>query len=127
MHTPLTMMPALDRTPLQRTLRARLSRMPFADAVRRAAWVLFRFRYRAVRGCSLWCDVERVWMGSETFLYWAFCDRQIDIPWVVAAALDAPRDADDLQRAVRAELTAYWARKLHSLPCTAKPNWMSLP
>ena len=97
------------------------------DAVCHAADLLFCFKYRDSRSMALWCDTEHVWMGSETFLHWALCDADIDIPWVVATAPDAPPDADDLREAVRAELRAYWAERTASLPHTKLPRWMPLP
>jgi len=97
------------------------------DAVCHAVDQLFCFKYRDSRSAALWCDAEHVWLGSETFLYWALWDADIDIPWVVATAPDAPQDVDDLRKAVRAELSAYWAERTASLPRTILPRWMPLP
>jgi hypothetical protein len=97
------------------------------DAVCHAVDLLFCFKYRDCRSMALWCDTEHVWRGSQTFLYWALWDADIDIPWVVATAADAPQDADDLREAVRAELTAYWTDRTASLPRTIQPRWMPLP
>jgi hypothetical protein len=96
-------------------------------AVRFAAGAFFRFKYRAAKATALWSSAEHVWLGRETFLYWAMWDTDIDIPWVVALALDAPPDADSLRAAVRAELAEYWEKQMTSLPRTGKPRWMPLP
>jgi hypothetical protein len=97
------------------------------DAVRFAVDVFFRFEFRASRAEALWSETEHVWMGSQTFLYWAFWDGQIDIPWVVANAVDAPEDADDLREAVRAALITCWLHSIRSLPCRERPRWLPLP
>jgi hypothetical protein len=117
----------VGRTLLQQRLRARLSQATLANAVRRALRVFFRFKYRALRGKALWCETQRVWMGRETFLYWSLRDSQIDIPWVVAIALDAPEDPADLLDAVQGELSAYWSSRTRNLPQTKDPAWMPLP
>lgn len=120
-------LPAMRPGPRQRVLRRRSRRLSLKQAVRHAVDMLFRFEYRAPRAEALWCESKRVWLGSETFLYWALWDSEIDIPWAVAMALDAPQGADDLREAVRAELTAYWADRTASLPRKAKPHWLPLP
>ena len=114
-------------TQCQQSIRRRLNQVSFRRAVRRAADVFFRFQYRASKGPALWCGTHRVWMGSETFLHWAILDGQIDIPWVVASTLEAPCGAEDLRKAVHAELLAYWQDRSASLPCKAKPQWLPLP
>jgi hypothetical protein len=96
-------------------------------AVRLAANAFFRFKYRAPKAAALWSSAEHVWLGRETFLYWALWDANIDIPWVVAQAAGAPADADELRAAVGAELAAYWDRQMTSLPRTGKPYWLPLP
>jgi hypothetical protein len=55
------------------------------------------------------------------------CDANIDIPWMVALATDAPETADELREAVRAELIAYWAEQLAALPRKSTPTWRPLP
>jgi hypothetical protein len=54
-------------------------------------------------------------------------DTGIDVPWMVGEATDAPEAADELQEAVRAELTAYWAEQLAALPRKSTPPWRPLP
>jgi len=66
-------------------------------------------------------------MGSKTFLHWAMYDADIDIPWIVAKATDAPDTADELHKAVRAELIAYWTEQLAALPRKSTPAWPPLP
>lgn len=111
----------------QRSSRRRSSGSPLESAVRDAVDLFFRFKYRNPEAKALWCETERVWLGRETFLHWALWDDEIDIPWVVATAPDAPAEADDLREAVRAELKAYWAERTSSLPQRARPRWMPLP
>jgi hypothetical protein len=110
----------------QQSGRRRSNGLSLASAVRRAVDVFFRFQYRDPRAKALWCATERVWLGGETFLYWAFWDGEIDIPWVVATARDAPQDAADLHKVVRAELKAYWAERTASLP-RSQPIYQPLP
>ena len=111
----------------QLSVRDRASRLYLHAAVRLAAQAFFRFTHRAQRANALWCHSERVWLGSQTFLNWAMCDAEIDIPWMVADAADAPETADALHEAVRAELIAYWAEQLASLPRKSTPTWPPLP
>ena len=115
------------RTSRQRSIRCRSSRLALGQAVRKAVNAFFRFRYRATQARALWCGTRRVWLGSDTFLHWALWDAQIDIPWVVATSPDAPEGEDALREAVCAELTAYWADKMASLPRRASPHWLPLP
>jgi hypothetical protein len=96
-------------------------------AVRRAVDVFFHFSHRGADFKALWSDIERVWLGRATFLDWALADLSIDIPWVVAEALDAPTTVEELSEAVRAELVAYWAIQSARLPRSRKPRWMPLP
>ncbi|NUQ61645.1 MAG: hypothetical protein HUU20_04100 [Pirellulales bacterium] len=119
--------PSHGPTLRQRSLRHRLRSLPLAGAVHLAAEAFFRFRYRAVRADALWSETEHVWLGSETFLHWAMWDAAIDIPWVVAAAADAPPDGDELRKAVRAELKAYWTEQVAGLPRKKSPGWLPLP
>lgn len=114
-------------TSWQQLIRASLAGVSFRTAVRRAAGLFFRFKYRAAKGRALWCGTQRVWMGSETFLYWSILDGQIDIPWVVADAPDAPVGSADLRKAVRVELLSYWQDQTARLPAQAKPYWLPLP
>jgi hypothetical protein len=114
-------------TARQRSVRHRASRLYLHAAVRLAARAFFRFTHRAERTKALWSHSEGVWMGSQTFLNWAMCDADIAIPWMVADAADAPKTAEELRAAVRAELTAYWADQLASLPSKATPHWPPLP
>ena len=119
--------PAHGRTSRQRSVRCRSSSVSLENAVCHAVDLFFGFKYRDPRSAALWCDTQRVWLGSETFLYWALWDADIDIPWVVATALDAPEDAGELREAVRAELSAYWEDRTASLPRTGQPRWLPLP
>jgi hypothetical protein len=118
--------PACCLTLRQRSGRRRSHQLSLARAVRRAVDDLFRFQYRDPRHKALWSATERVWLGGETYLYWAFWDGEIDIPWVVATARDAPEDTDDLRKMVRAELKAYWAERTASLP-RKRPHSLPLP
>ncbi len=127
MNARLASAPAHVRTSRQRSLRCRSSRVSLESAVGRAVDLFFGFKYRDPRAMALWCETQRVWLGSETFLHWALRDADIDIPWVVATALDAPEDTGDLRDAVRVELFAYWANRMASLPRTGLPHWMPLP
>lgn len=111
----------------QRRVRDRASRMCLAGAVRYAVQVFFRFEHRNANSKALWCESERVWLGRETFLSWALADGSIDVPWLVARALDAPPDPDRLYSAVREELVAYWTASLDELPRTSRPRWLPLP
>jgi len=92
-----------------------------------AAHVFFRFTHRGERTEALWSRSERVWLGRRTYLNWAMCDDGIDISWLVAVVADAPETADELHEAVRAELIAYWAELLGSLPHKSTPRWPPLP
>jgi hypothetical protein len=114
-------------TARQRYVRSRSRRASLECAVRFAVDVFFAFKYRSSRACALWCETERVWLGSTTYLDWALCDADIGIPWTVATALDAPENADELREAVRAELIAYWALQMASLPSNEHPCWLPLP
>ncbi len=78
------------RTIRQWSIRYHSGSVSLGDAVCHAADVLFGFKYRDARSRALWCETEHVWLGSETFLHWALLDPDIDIPWVVATASDAP-------------------------------------
>jgi hypothetical protein len=111
----------------QRSLRRRTRHLSLRRAVRYAARAFFRFKYRGATASALWSSAEHVWMGRETFLHWALCDRAIDIPWIVALAEDAPSDPEELREAVGAELAAYWKKQLASLPRKGKPHWLPLP
>lgn len=111
----------------QRSVRRRSAAHPLKTAVRLAVDALFHFKYRASQSKSLWCDTERVWLGSETYLHWALWDADIDIPRLVAAAADAPSDADELRAVVRAELISYWGDQTASLPRRERPRWLPLP
>ena len=114
-------------TARQRSVRHRASSLYLHAAVRLAAYTFFRFTHRAKRADALWCHSQGVWMGNKTFLDWAMRDAEIDIPWVVAEAADAPDRADELNEAVRAELVAYWAEQLAALPRKSTPLWPPLP
>jgi len=122
-HSPATNAP----TARQRSVRSRSNRASLECAVRFAVDVFFRFKYRSTRANALWCETERVWLGSQTFIHWALWDADIGIPWTVATATDAPQNPDELREAVRAELTAYWALQMASLPPTEQPCWLPLP
>lgn len=120
-------MSANGRTARQRSIRCRSTRLALGQAVRKAANAFFRFRYRATHAKALWCGTRRVWLGNQTFLHWALWDARIDIPWVVARSSNAPEGEDALRDAVSAELMAYWADKMASLPRRDKPRWLPLP
>ncbi len=111
----------------QRHLRRRLRLLPLGDAVHHAAEAFFRFRYRSTRTEALWSESERVWMGRETFLYWALRDSAINIPWVVGLVAAAPDDSEELCKAVRAELVDYWSTQVSDLPRKKSPGWLPLP
>ena len=119
--------PSRDLSARQRTVRRLASGRSLRAAVRMATFTFFRFTHRKKAGEALWSDTERVWLGNETFLYWAIFDTEIDIPSVVATAADAPETPDELRKAVRSELTAYWADKVASLPRRERPRWLPLP
>jgi len=120
-------LPPNGPTPRQLSVRHRASRLYLHGAVRLAANSFFRFTHRASRSDALWSHSERVWLGSKTFLNWAMCDTGIDMPWLVANAADAPDTESKLQKAVRAELVAYWAEQLDALPRKSTPTWQPLP
>lgn len=111
----------------QRSVRHRSRHLSLESAVRLAVDVFFGFKYRLGRGKALWCETEHVWLGSETFIYWALRDVDINIPWVVAKAAGAPQNAEELREAVRAELLVYWAAQIASLPRVEQPRWLPLP
>ena len=114
-------------SPRQLSVRNRASKLYLHGAVRLAAHAFFRFTHRAMLANALWSHCERVWMGNQTFLNWAMSDAAIDIPWLVADVADAPETADELYKAVRAELTAYWEEQLAALPRKGTPRWSPLP
>jgi hypothetical protein len=116
-----------QRSARQRLLRRRMRCLPFRKAVRCAANVFFRFKFRATKGTALWSGAEHVWLGRETFINWALSDNDIEIPWVVAEAALAPLDPAELRAAVVAELSSYWKRKSAALPRRGKPFWHPLP
>jgi hypothetical protein len=111
----------------QRSVRRRASGRPLQNAVRLAADTFFQFTHRAKRSKALWSDTDHVWLGSKTFLDWAMSEKEINIPWVVAKASDAPHAADELREAVHGELVAYWADRMASLPSKSNPRWLPLP
>lgn len=119
--------PSNGPTPRQRNVRHRASRLSLRRGVRLATDAFFDFTHRSDQAKALWSRSDRVWMGSQTFLNWAMCDASIDIPWLVAEVGDAPETLDELHRAVRAELAAYWAEQLESLPSKSTPRWPPLP
>lgn len=107
--------------------RRRSRRLTLKNAVRRAVDVFFQFTHRNSPSRSLWSETEQVWLGRATYLDWAFSDPEINIPWVVARAADAPGDADELGDVVREELTDYWTSLSACLPCETRPRWLPLP
>jgi hypothetical protein len=111
----------------QRFIRRHSRGLSLKKAVRFSVDALFEFNWRATQGKALWCETERVWLGSNTFLDWAIWDADIDIPWVVATAAGAPKDALRLREAVREELVAYWVDRLNALPPKGRPHWLPLP
>ena len=111
----------------QRSIRRRARRYSLKEAVRYAVDVCFRFTGRAVQVKALWSETERVWLGSKTFLDWAMCLENIDIPWAVATAAGAPEDPGQLREAVLEELHAYWTDRLKALPSKERPHWLPLP
>ena len=111
----------------QRSIRRHCRGLSLRPAVRHAVDVCFRFKCRAVEGKALWSDTERVWLGSHTFLHWAICLADIDIPWAVATAAGAPADMEQLTDVVRAELDSYWTERLSVLPRRQRPHWLPLP
>ncbi len=119
--------PLANRSVRQRSVRRHCAGMPLRQAVRSAVRAYFHFTHRATRSKALWCETERVWLGSQTFLHWALCDADIDVPWSVAAACDAPEESDQLRAAVRDELAAYWTSQAARLPRMEQPGWLPLP
>jgi hypothetical protein len=111
----------------QRSIRHRARRYSLQKAVRYAVDISFRFSARAVQVKALWSETERVWLGSKTFIDWAMWIDNIDIPWAVATADGAPNDVEELRDAVLAELNAYWADRLETLPPKERPHWLPLP
>lgn len=111
----------------QRLRRQRSRGLSLRAAVRRAVDLFFHFTRRDALRKAMWSESERVWLGRTTFLDWALCDPEIDLPWVVGTAADAPAGSDDLRQAVRDELTAYWTVQASRLPCGSKPRWLPLP
>jgi hypothetical protein len=111
----------------QRAIRRHARHCSLPQAVRYAVDVCFRFSGRAVQVKALWSETERVWLGSKTFLDWAMCVENIDIPWSVATAAGAPEDVEQLREAVLAELNSYWADRLAVLPSQERPHWLPLP
>jgi hypothetical protein len=124
-----TSIPSSERvsTGRQRSIRRHVRKLSLKSAVRLAVDVSFRFKFRAIRGPALWSESERVWLGRETFFYWSTSAADIDIPWAVATADGAPRDAEQLRHAVHSELASYWADRLASLPRRGCPQWLPLP
>ena len=112
---------------VQRPLRRRASQLKLQSAVSLAVDALFQFTHRASANKALWSETEAVWLGRTTFLHWALDDADINVLWVVANAEDAPKNADDLRQAVRAELTAYWTAQLTALPRMSTGKWLPLP
>jgi hypothetical protein len=127
MNSPPIPPPRSRPTASQRSIRRRASSRYLRGAVRLAAHASFRFTHRAKVAEALWSRNQRVWMGSKTFLHWAMCDPDIDIPWLVAGATDAPETASELHEAVRVELIAYWTEQLAALPRKSTPPWLPLP
>jgi hypothetical protein len=123
----LVLRPASRPSGRQRAIRCRARRLSLGGAVDLAVDAFFRFKYRAAKAPALWSNAECVWLGRETFLYWALWDAAIDIPWLVAQAAGAPPDPDELRAAVGAELAVYWERQTASLPCMEMPRWLPLP
>lgn len=121
--------PRFPRVPTcrQRSIRRRARRYSLKKAVRFAVDVSFHFTGRAVQVKALWSETERVWLGSKTFLDWAMCIENIDIPWSVATAAGAPQDTEELREAVLEELNAYWSNRLAALPPQERPHWLPLP
>jgi len=111
----------------QRSIRRHSRGLSLRSAVRLSVDALFEFNWRAAQAKALWSETERVWLGSDTFLNWAISDADIDIPWIVATAVGAPKDALRLREAVREELVAYWADRLITLPSKSRPHWLPLP
>ncbi len=111
----------------QRSIRRRARRYSLPQAVRFAVDVCFRFTGRAVQVKALWSETERVWLGNKTFVDWAMCIENIDIPWAVATAAGAPASVEQLREAVLAELNAYWIDRLAVLPSKERPHWLPLP
>ena len=120
-------LPQQDPTPRQRSVRNRARQLSLHRAIWLAADTFFRFTHRAEVSNALWSHRERVWMGSKTFLNWAMCDAGIDMPWLVSGVADAPEKPDELHKAVRAELVAYWKERLAALPSKSTPTWPPLP
>ena len=119
--------PRSASTARQRSLRRHSCGQPLKKAVRFAVDTCFRFQCRAPQGKALWSETERVWLGNDTFMHWAICLEDIDIPWAVATASGAPTNANQLRVAVVTELKSYWADQVAELPRREDPRWMPLP
>lgn len=117
----------LTASPMQRTLRRRASGIELQTAVSQTVEAVFAFTHRASNAKALWSDEWVVWLGRSTYLHWALNDVEINIPWIVAKATDAPRNSADLRKAVQAELTSYFAERLSALPRKSTGNWLPLP
>lgn len=111
----------------QRSVQRRARQMSFRPAVWLAADALFGFTHRATNAKALWCETVRVWLGRTTFLDWAMDESDINIPRIVHKSTGAPDALDELQKAVREELMAYWADHLTSLPRKSTRAWLPLP
>lgn len=123
----ITVRPSRISTGRQRSMRRHFRGMSFSRAIRLAADRCFRFSRRAAYGKALWSETERAWLGNDTFLHWAIWLDDIDIPWAVATAADAPENEDERRDAVRAELASYWAEQMADLPRGETPAWLPLP
>ncbi len=127
MRAQTTRTPSHVSTGRQRAIRRHACKLPLKNAVRFAVNVCFRFRCRTTQGKALWSETERVWLGSDTFLYWALSLEDFDIPWAVATAAGAPQDVEQLRGEVRRELVSYWADRIAALPRREWPRWLPLP
>ena len=115
------------QTRKQRVIRQRVKEEAFDDAVQVAVKALFDFTHRASNAKALWSDAQTVWLGKQTFLHWCLDDAEVDVPWIVAGTRKAPRDREELRKAVQANLLDYYAKNLSSLPRRSTGNWLPLP
>ena len=114
-------------SPRQRSLRRQASGIELQTAVTQTAEAIFGFTHRASNAKALWSDQWVVWLGRSTYLHWALNDMEINIPWIVAKATDAPRNSAELRKVVQAELASYFAERLSALPRKSTGNWLPLP
>ena len=119
--------PLRSLTPRQEAIRRHAGGRSLRGAIRLASFGFFRFTHCSSAGEALWSEAQHVWLGKATFLHWSMFDPEIELPRIVDAATNAPKTPDALHKALRAELSAYWADQLTSLPRRETSGWLPLP